>query len=325
MLNKKRLLFITLIAASLLLSVWPAQAAEGVRTALTAGKSELTVGDPVDLTLDVTHPAGYQVIIPRLESTWGNFEVRSQGPTETTPNADGTETTRQTISVTLYRPGTFETPALPFSLTSADGQVLDDAAAPVSLTVSPVLAEGDSTLNDIRPQADMPLPLPWPALAGGLAALATVAAGGWWLFNRRRTVDNRPPFQVALDELARIEKLGLPEQGRFKEYYSLITDTLRVYLEKQFEINATDRTTTELKQNLGYTSLAAEQTRALLDLFFDADLVKFAKVVPEPQEAQQLGAGARRFVEQTRPRPQPDKSGPRNQKIDTTHHVEVAR
>ena len=73
-----------------------------VHVTLTADRDELNVGDPVQLTLEVIHPADFQVIIPKLGQTWGNFEVRGQSPATTTPNEDGTATTRATIEVTLF-------------------------------------------------------------------------------------------------------------------------------------------------------------------------------------------------------------------------------
>ena len=69
-----------LIALALLIVAVPAQAEEGLPATLASDREQLTVGDPVELTLEVNHPAGYQVIIPQLEGTWGDLEVRSQSP-----------------------------------------------------------------------------------------------------------------------------------------------------------------------------------------------------------------------------------------------------
>jgi len=312
--NQKRLLFITLVGFALLLAVRPVHAAGGVRATLTAsGSSELTVGDPVQLTLKVTHPAGQQVIIPRLEQSWGSFEVQEQSQTETTANDDGTETTRQTLTVTLFEPGAFETPELPLTLSNGGGEISEVLVAPLLLTVLPTLAEGDTTLNDIRPQVGMDVPALWPMVVAGLLAVAAVAGGGWWLYRRRQgtglfgaAVDNRPPYQVARDELERIRALGLPENGYFKEHYTLVTDTLRTYLEKQIGVNAFDRTTSELKLELRYSILPAEHTRPFIDLFSDADFVKFAKLIPEVGESYQLIDQARNLVDLTRPATEPE-------------------
>ena len=71
--------------------------ATDVTARLITGDAPLTVGDPAELTLEVTHPAGYQVFVPEMIGPWGEFEIQSQSPKTTESNADGSETTRQTI------------------------------------------------------------------------------------------------------------------------------------------------------------------------------------------------------------------------------------
>jgi hypothetical protein len=301
------------ILALLVLFVVPVAAAAGdVQVALVPDRSELAVGDPVQLALEVTHPAGYQVIVPQLEQTWGELEVWSQSGVTTTANDDGTETTRQTIGVTLFNLGEFETPPLPLMISDGAGQVFEEVAPSVSLAVVPTLAEEDNELRDIKPQAGLNVPAAWPWIAGGLLLAAIAAVAGWWAYRRWQgkpflapVVDNRPPWQVAYDELARIEGLGLLERRRFKEYYTLVTDCLRTYLESQFDLSVYERTTTELKAVLRRSDLAPEHARRFLDLFSESDLVKFAKFTPNMRSAYQLLSEAREVVTLTRPGEEP--------------------
>ena len=299
------------ILALLILLVVPVQAADGIEAALTPDRAELTVGDPVQLTLEVTHPAGYQVIIPKLDQAWGDLEVRGQSQAATTANDDGTETTRQTIEVTLFSLGEFETPALPLTISDGAGQVLEEVVPSVSLAVIPTLAEEDNELRDIKPQAGLAVPAVWPWIAAGLLLAAVVAVAGWWAYRRWRgepflpaVVDNRPPWQVAYDELARIEGLGLLEHGRFKEYYTLVTDCLRTYLENQFDLSVFERTTSELRATFRQSDITPDHARRLLDLFTESDLVKFAKFTPDLATAQKLTGEARQLVDDTRPAPE---------------------
>jgi len=308
----KRGPLLMLLLLTLMVIALPVGADEGVQVSLTASQQELTVGDPVQLTLVVTHPAGYQVIVPQLDPVWGDFEVRRQSPATTTVNDNGTATTRQTIEVTLFRPGDFVTPELPLTISDGAGHVMEAVAPSVSLTVTPTLTEEDNELRDLKPQAALSVPPLWPWVLGGLLLAGAAGAAGWWAFRRWRgkpfgraaVVDNRPAWQVALDELARIESLGLLEQGRFKEYYSLITDCLRAYLEGQFDLRALERTTSELKAALRQSDLEPEPVRQLLALFAESDLVKFAKFTPQVPAARQAMARAQAFVDQTRPQPE---------------------
>jgi hypothetical protein len=312
-LMSKRILTLLLLFLSLLaFSAAPVLAAEGIEVTLTPDRQELAVGDPVQLTLEVTHPAGYQVILPKLEQAWGPFEVRSQSQATTTANDDGSEATRQTIEVTLFDLGEFETPELQVGISDGAGQVSEERVPPISLTVVSTLAEDDNNLRDIKPQAALTVPPLWPWIVGGVLLAALAAMAGWWAYRRRQgkpfglapAVDNRPAWQVAFDTLAAIEGMDLLAQGRFKEHYTLVTDTLRTYLENQFGLRVFDRTTSELKPILRGSELQPEHSRRLLDLFADSDLVKFAKFVPDLKTASRLTARARELVELTRPKPE---------------------
>jgi len=296
------------LISALLMVAARARADAPVHATLTADRAELTVGDPVQITLEVTHPDDYQVIIPPLDPQWGAFEVRNQSQATTADNQDGTETTRQQIEVTAFNLGDLETPGLPLTVSDGAGQITEVLVAPISLSVIPTLAEDDNELRDIKPQAALEVPATWPWLVAGLLVALVVGAGGYWVYRRRRgqplfapSRDNRPPWQVALDELTRIEGLGLVEQRRLKEHYTLVTDALRAYLEKQFNLCVFEHTTSEIKPVLGQSDLAPEHTRRLLELFTESDLVKFAKLTPDDGTAQQLVVEARQLVEMTRP------------------------
>jgi len=286
------------------------KAAEGITVTLTPNPGELTVGDLVELTLEVNHPSGYQVIIPQLDQNWGPFEVRDQSQTTTVTNSDGTETTSQTITVTLFDVGTFETPTLPLTISDGTWQVVEEVVPATAVTVIPTLAEGDTTLTDIRPQVELKVPPVWSAIIASMIAAVMVIVGGWWLYQRRygkhalaRIVDNRPPYQVAYDELDRIDGLNLPQAGKFKEHYTLVTDVLRLYVEQQFLVHAFDRTTTELKQSLNSSTMSPEHIRRFTEFFFESDLVKFAKLVPNLEDAHQLTDEARTLIKLTQPVP----------------------
>ena len=114
-------------------------------------------------------------------------------------------------------------------------------------------------------------------------------------------MDTRLPHEIALDDLAAIERLGLPEQGRFKEHYSLVTDTVRRYLEETYDIPMMERTTGEIRAELGRTPLDRETKARLLSFLQESDLVKFADIVPRAADAHALTAEGRALVEATRP------------------------
>jgi hypothetical protein len=275
-----------------------------VTATLRAPDGQLTVGDPIQLTLALTHPAGYQVILPALPDAWGDFTIVAQLPATTKANDDGSETTTALIDARLFQPGAFTTPALEVSVTDGLGGLQKAMAAPVAVSIASVL-QGDGTeLRDLKPQATLPAPPVWPWIAAALVAVAAVAAVLMWQARRRRAktaVDHRLAHQVALDGLTIIEGLRLPEQGRFKEHYTLISDTVRVYVERRYGVPTMERTTGEIRPDLARTGMAPEVTALLIAFLQESDLVKFSEWTPDVESARQLLNRGRMIVEATKP------------------------
>jgi hypothetical protein len=319
-------IFVALVVTGVLAFFTATTQAQSTAT-LTADKASITVGDPVTLTVSVTHPEGSVVLFPELEATWGDFVVRSQSAAETVSNGDGSAVTSQQIDARLFAPGDFQTPPLTITLSDAAGNLSETTVDPLPLTVQSVLVEGDAELRDIKPQAELPLPAVWPYVVGGL--LAASAAGAfiiWWRRRGKAAVDNRLPHEKALDALVMIDKQGYVANGRYKEQYAAVSDTLRVYFETITNVPFTDRTTTEIRQEMEIkrlgdweiNNLSISQSPNLFRLLEDADLVKFAKVTPSQHEAERLTQDARQLVLATKPQPTAEeinkKSGRKNKR-----------
>lgn len=301
----RRFLFIPLLLIAFFI-VGTAAAQTPVTAVVIAPEGDFTVGDPVELQLAVTHPAGYHVIQPELPQNWGDFLVKSQSPASTVTLEDGTEMTIFVIDTRLFAPGEFMTPPLAISVTDGAGQLSEVTAAPVPVTLKSVLVAGDNELRDIKPQAELPFLnlLPW--IAGGLV-LAAMMGLAFLLWKRRQArlalaaVDNRLPHEIALDDLTRIGQLGLPEQQRFKEHYTLVSDTIRIYIERSQGVRMLERTTGEIRRGLRHSSLTEANTRQLIIFLEESDLVKFSKYTPTEAEAYEAITQARQIVAATMP------------------------
>lgn len=145
----------------------------------------------------------------------------------------------------------------------------------------------------------------WKWIVAGAALVAVAALLFWWLRRRARRVEEEPPEPVlppdfvALTELTRVGKMELLRSGEFKKYYTLVTEAVRRYIEARFRIEAMDRTTTELLDELAGRRRHVDK---LDDLLNEADLVKFAKHVPSVESATAAMSTAREIVVKTTPR-----------------------
>ncbi len=89
----------------------------------------------------------------------------------------------------------------------------------------------------------------------------------------RKVVDNRPAWQAGLESLQKAEESL--QKGNLLEYFFRLSFALRIFLEKTYNISATQMTTDELKGLVKLPEISAHNK--LFEIFAYADLVKFAK------------------------------------------------
>jgi hypothetical protein len=117
------------------------------------------------------------------------------------------------------------------------------------------------------------------------------------LFGKPKPVD--PPHIVALRELDRIRLEQLWQSGKEKQFYTGVTDTLREYIEKRYNVSAMEKTSNEILDSLSDKRIDAKPYNELKNLFGIADLVKFAKYTPSTQDNEETIPIAVRFVNST--------------------------
>lgn len=162
----------------------------------------------------------------------------------------------------------------------------------------------DEDIRDIRgPKGMLPS---WliPALLAGALLLLIGGYAAWRRYRRRHRPRVLLPFEVALQRLEDIRTLLDPASAR--EFSIAVSDIVRQYIEIQFMVTATHRTTEEFLRDLLETSNAALAAhRSLLAEFLNqCDLAKFAGVSLSRQILESLHRSARTFVaESSKPPP----------------------
>jgi hypothetical protein len=91
----------------------------------------------------------------------------------------------------------------------------------------------------------------------------------------------------------------LESDEEISHVYEGLSNTLRKYLELQFQLPAPEQTTTEFLQTLQKSPLPAEQCTLLGDLLQHCDLVKFARLAPSRAECRSAIETARTFIERS--------------------------
>jgi hypothetical protein len=162
-----------------------------------------------------------------------------------------------------------------------------------------------SAANDIRDiKPPVAIPNVWEWIAWVLAALAIISLAvffwRWWQ-KRRSQIPTEPPVPAYVRAKQKLEEaLALIAQP--KAFCILVSDTIRSYLEEQFDFHAPERTTEEFLRELNATDLLLPEQKQSLGHFLEScDLVKFAKYEPGEPELRELHGSAVRLVEETEP------------------------
>lgn len=273
----------------------------------------IRLGEQVRLHLEVSHPSAVSVIWPSIGDTLSaHLEVVRDTGVDTAEA--GTATMRQvrTLFVTAFDTGYWAIPPFRFIV---NGSPQETKAMLVE--VRTVEVDPSQPIRDIKDIVELPFSLMYWIrkhalwLLGGLAVTGVII--GLLLFlTRRKPVARAMTREVALPLADRIlaalrtlEAERIWQQGDHKQYQSRVTDLLRGYIEERYQVPAMESTTDELLRELRVSPLNTDQRGRLENMLRLADMVKFAKAQPSPQENEQMMASAVRFVQDTAPRPEP--------------------
>jgi len=283
----------------------PAYAAQG-----RVQKSEVKLGEPFAYELEVRHPEGLSLALPK-ELPQEPFHLEpGRCRREPVEGAPGEVTSTCALTAALFALGPHEIPAVALELSGPAGlQTLRVTGPPVTGLglLDPKAPPEQLQLRELAPPAPLmvrSLRLVWwtVGVLGGLA-LALLA---WRALRRRRhraveTPPPIPPHERLARRLAVLEADRLGERGHAREHFYRLSEMVREYLGALLGTPALDLTTEELLErarDLGDPRLDPADLRPFLE---DVDLVKFARAEAGPGECASAVAWARALLDRTRP------------------------
>ena len=116
-----------------------------------------------------------------------------------------------------------------------------------------------------------------------------------------RPVPKDPPHIWAIKELKKLEDEKVWQKDEVKLYYSRLTEILRLYLEYRYRWFALEETTEEIEARIADYVTKDKAKEMLLEVLRAADLVKFAKGLPMPNNNIAAMETAVKFIEWTKP------------------------
>ena len=277
----------------------------------TLDSTTLFIGDQTDLHLRAIGEVGEQVTMPVLDKELiPGVEIVDRTIVDTISLKDGRVQYDQYLTVTSFEDSLFYIAPLPF--VSGNDTVWSDG-----LTLNVVqpfeMDTTDMAITDIKGVYKAPIwwwgIFRWVLLA---VLLAGVGVAGYYLITylQRRKLEEaghevvteplRPAEEVALEKLDAIKEKKIWQQGQVKEYYTQLTDVVREYIARRFEVSSVEQTSDEtlrdIRPLLSERKDLYDQLRKMLTL---ADLVKFAKWSTTPDENELSLRNAYTFVRET--------------------------
>jgi hypothetical protein len=272
-----------------------------VRIKATLDTSKIRIGEQVKLDLYLLYDPNQgvsKIEWPSFGDTiTGKIDVISTTPIDTTmpdKNDPSMLQQHQQILISVYDSGYVVVP--PFKFVVNGDTANPGYTEPLMLEVHTVPTDTSAKkIKDIKDPLGEPFSWMWykEYFYWGIAALIFVAALVLFIHYRNKRLANRivepekpkiPAHITALATLERIREQQIWKDGKVKEYYSEITDAVRLYIEERYDVLALESTTDELlaiMKSQVIDNVSKEKLQQMLKL---ADFVKFAKMIPMEQE-----------------------------------------
>jgi hypothetical protein len=260
--------------------------AQDVRLIATSPGNTFRIGDWIDVRIEGQFNTPIDTIGPVVKDSIGPFEAVSFVRNGMEP--------LWVIRISTIDSGKVFLPPIEFQYRKQNDTAAYKAYTNSLLfTITGVAIDPKGEIKDIKP----PLDAPWlfedyiPYL---IALIVLLLIGvGYYVYWKKKKLQRDlladvkviiPPHREALTALRILEEKKLWQQGLVKEYYSEVTEIIRRFFERRWEIIALELTTAEILVQMKHIPEALLVWKEMESFFLVADLVKFAKYQPTPED-----------------------------------------
>jgi len=300
----------TSVAILLFAVAMPAYSQEAPQISSTIAADTIWIGDQTEFSIDIKKDVSTEIGLPQFKDNKLTDKIEIvAGPWVDTISSEGRNLSLSVkYLITVFDAGEYVLQGFP---------VLVGEDTLKTQTVNHLFVktfEIDTTkqeIFDIKENLDTPITwaeikefvLSWKG-ATVLGIFVLIAAIVWiaiWLTKRKENKVNKPKepaHVIALRALYALEKKKMWESGKVKEFYSVLTDIVRNYIENRYGVSTMELTTPEILEAVRDLN-SDKQFTLLEELLTESDLVKFAKMIPTAEENTQSFCNAKEYVEQT--------------------------
>jgi len=270
---------------------------------VTVDTNKVLVGDVIQL--DVNVQTNEPILWPDIMGLINPVEVQQLGTIDSMSRL-GKDTYRQNISIQHFDTGTFVLPQIPFVNFDGDTFYSDSI---IKISFIPVVLDTANTVFDIKEPKHVPFNFSEakPFIYGSLIFLLIILLG-YYLIQRfkqkisleeeEEIIEQIPCDEEAIQALKNLESKALCEKGAVKIHYVQLTEILRRYFDRAYDIDTLESTTDEIIDYLKDLNVDASLLTEIMELLNEADFVKFAKSSPDKSTNDRFMHSSYRIVEE---------------------------
>ncbi len=301
---------ILILILSITINLIAVSRAQEYRAEAILENDTILIGDQIALDLKFFTPPDALIMWPFYQDTiTRDIELISKSMIDSS-RTDNQLLITQQLTITSFDSGLHVIPPITFGYRKQDDSTGKYSQTnPLYLTVMTITVDTTQAIKPIKGPIEARVTfsemLPW--LLGGLGLVIVVLVLLYVFIWRKspeklpwvRQKPKLPAHIIALNDLEKLKKLKLWQAGKYKDYYTGLTDILRIYMEERFGMQAMEMTTDEIIDHLKQDQIDDSLKRSLNHLLSLADLVKFAKEEPLPTDNDSSYKAAEGFVKQT--------------------------
>ncbi len=282
------------------------------RLQIALDTNQILIGDQIHFKISAPVPKNSELILPDYkDSIVSKLEIISK-TIDTTENQDGSWQITHDYLITSFDTGYIFIPPVEVTI-SDNGYNSSYTSDSLGMYVATPIVDLEKGIFDIKPVANLPFKLSeWEAIYYliGISIffiILTILVVLFFvrkrkklpLFGQKKEVI--PADILALRQLAAIKEQKLWQKEEVKAYYTGITDALRHYLDARYGMQTMESTSGEILSEIKERKeINIEDQKLLQEVLLRADMVKFAKATPLPNENDLSMQQAVVFVEHTR-------------------------
>lgn len=299
---KKILIFIFVFSTNLIF-------AEEPKVNTYVDSNRVLIGKPVRLSIDFNSVENLNVIFPVIEDSLEKIELMNMSEPDTS-FANDLRTIKRTYVITSFDSGSYDLG--PYTVVYS-GEKNDEfnviRTHPVNVTFTTVAVDTSQAIKDIKPPINPGWSLSefYPYIIILFLLIAIII---FYYYSKRKKTDKSPwiidkpkipAHTEAFEALNKLKAEQLWQNGKVKEYHIRITEILRKYIERRYEISALEMITDDILKEFSSVNSDSQLYQKLRDVLTLGDLAKFAKFNPLPKENENSFDYTYDFVKETVP------------------------